>query len=202
MQIETEEYKDHTINIHLDDDPPNPRTDCDNLGTMVCFHGRYNLGDENHGYRSDDYNSWEEVEKAIRKDHHGAIVLPIYLYDHSGLTINTTGFSCRWDSGQIGFIYVEREKAKKEMAIPRMTKKQEAKVKKYLRSEIEVYDKYLRGEYYGYTIDSPDEENVDSCWGFDDKDYMIGECKSTIDHLIEKAKSDIEKNQMQLALEG
>ena len=30
------------------------------------------------------------------------LMLPLYLYDHSGITMNTTGFSCPWDSGQVG----------------------------------------------------------------------------------------------------
>ena len=29
----------------------------------------------------------------------GMVILPLYLYDHSGITMNTTGFSCPWDSG-------------------------------------------------------------------------------------------------------
>lgn len=32
------------------------------------------------------------------------LMLPLYLYDHSGITMNTTGFSCPWDSGQVGWI--------------------------------------------------------------------------------------------------
>lgn len=42
------------------------------------------------------------------------IVLPLYLYDHSGITMNTTGFSCPWDSGQVGWIYASKEDALKE----------------------------------------------------------------------------------------
>ena len=31
----------------------------------------------------------------------GMVILPLYLYDHSGITMNTCGFSCPWDSGQV-----------------------------------------------------------------------------------------------------
>lgn len=41
-------------------------------------------------------------------------ILPLYLYDHSGLTMNTSGFSCRWDSGQVGWIYCSHERCEKE----------------------------------------------------------------------------------------
>ena len=35
----------YKLKLHRDDDPPDPREN-DNLGKMVCFHRRYNLGDE------------------------------------------------------------------------------------------------------------------------------------------------------------
>ena len=41
--------KPYTLFVVDDDMPLNPRTDYDNLGKMVCWHSRYNLGDE-HDY--------------------------------------------------------------------------------------------------------------------------------------------------------
>lgn len=43
----------YLLQIMLDDVPLNPRTDWDNLGHMVCWHRRYNLGDE---HRFEDSN--------------------------------------------------------------------------------------------------------------------------------------------------
>ncbi len=43
--LETMDYKGTTIEIHRDEFGYSPRED-DNLGTMVCFHRRYVLGDE------------------------------------------------------------------------------------------------------------------------------------------------------------
>jgi hypothetical protein len=40
------------------------------------------------------------------------VVLPVYIYDHSGITLNTTGFSCPWDSGQVGWIVCDLDKAR------------------------------------------------------------------------------------------
>lgn len=39
------------LQIMYDDEPMNPRTDYDNFGHMVCWHSRYNLGDE-HSHRT------------------------------------------------------------------------------------------------------------------------------------------------------
>jgi hypothetical protein len=43
--VHTEEFQGKTIKVSYDEDAESPR-DWDNLGTMVCFHRRYNLGDD------------------------------------------------------------------------------------------------------------------------------------------------------------
>lgn len=122
----------------------NPRS-WDNLGKMVCFHGRYDLGDK-HDYKHQNYDSWDEMEKAIIKEENVCVILPLYLYDHSGITMNTTGFSCRWDSGQVGFTFVSKEMVRKEYGVKRITKSVIEKVTKVLIGEVDTYDKYLTGE--------------------------------------------------------
>jgi len=206
MAVYSEEYKGYNIEIDNDDDITSPRIDCDNLGTMVCFHRNYNLGDKGHDYRSGNYNSWDELQSAIVKDHTPAVILPLYLYDHSGITMNTTGFHCPWDSGQVGFIYVSKAKVREEYSTKRITKKILETVIKVLVSEVETYDQYLRGEIYSYVIEDSDEEVIDSCCGFygDYEEHCLPEAKNSVDYLIEQAKKEAkeeaEKNQMQLAL--
>ena len=41
-----EAYKGFTISILQDAFPANPRTEWENIGTMICSHPRYELGDE------------------------------------------------------------------------------------------------------------------------------------------------------------
>lgn len=161
-------YKNHTINIQHDHDPQHPRTDFDNLGTMVCFHRDYALGDAKHGYNSNDYDSFDELEAVIQKNEDIAIILPLYLYDHSGLTIRTTPFSCGWDSGQIGFIFISKEKIRKEFSAKRISKKLSAKIATYLTGEVETYDNFLTGSVYGYEVKDAEGEEIEhgACWGF------------------------------------
>ena len=52
----------NTVSIEHDCDNRSPRNDMDNLGKMICFHGRYNLGD-NH-----KMNIGEAVEFENRTD--------------------------------------------------------------------------------------------------------------------------------------
>lgn len=195
MLLETIEHYNHSIEIHQDDNPSNPRED-DNLGTMVCFHNRYNLGDTDHGYNFSNYDSWGELKEAILKDNPKAIILPIYMYDHSGITINTTGFSCGWDSGQIGFIFISRTKIREEYSAKNVSAKLRARVTTYLQGEVEIYDQYLRGDIYGFVATDSTGEEVDSCWGFYDKDEMIKEAKSnTVYHIQNR---DLKNGQMKL----
>ena len=122
----------------------NPRS-WDNLGTMVCFHNRYDLGDK-HEYDHRDYSGWDEMESAIIKNEDTCVILPLYLYDHSGITMNTTGFSCRWDSGQVGFVFVSKKKVREEYGVKRIDKKLIEKVTELLVNEVKTYDMYLTGE--------------------------------------------------------
>jgi len=45
-------------------------------------------------------------------------ILPLYLLDHSGLAMNTGGFNDRWDSSQVGFIYMDKKTALEELCVP------------------------------------------------------------------------------------
>lgn len=159
------------IVIKSDIDPYSPRED-DNLGTMVCFHSGYNLGDKDHSvYLEDKYDEtrkrWTKVPmlddtEITDKDF---IILPLYLYDHSGITMNTTGFSCQWDSGQVGIIFISKEKAREEYSWKYITKARQERIENYLKGEVETYDQFLRGDIYGFVCHEDGVEK-DSCWGF------------------------------------
>ena len=153
----------------------------DNLGKMICFHKRYDLGDS-HNYNVDDYNSWEELSKAIIKEESkGSIILPLYLYDHSGISISTGAFSCRWDSGQVGFIVADRKKVLQEFGSKILTKKLKDQVIKILENEVQTYSQYLEGDVYGFIIEDEEGEQLDSCFGFYGNDFAINGMLEYID---------------------
>jgi hypothetical protein len=194
--IKSIKYKNHTIEIKLDDSPENPR-EWDNTGTMVFFHKRNSMGDKNHGLTRDMFNSWDELESHLIKEKNAGVVLPVYMYDHSGITISTKPFSCPWDSGQIGFIYVDKKSAKENFYSKKRkpyqvwNKELEKKVTECLESEIKIYDDYLNGNVYGFVITGPNGEEVEdgSRWGFiGDIEYCISEAKETVDSLFKFQK--------------
>lgn len=188
MTIEFIDGKLQRVKIVEDSDPTSPR-DWDNLGTMVCWHRNYTLGDEQPHQSPEDYrrdlacgfdpylNSrleaieekyslglgysgrTSELYRDLNNDLKAAVdavlekhilELPLYLYDHSGITISTSSFSCRWDSGQVGFIYVTKERLRKEYGWKKITKQRADKIYGYLRSEVETYDQYLTNDVYGF----------------------------------------------------
>ena len=184
-----ETYRDHTIKIIHDPNPENPR-DYDNLGTMACWHRRYRLGDKHdHDDPRDllidlcevsgetDLSINDLVARAVKR----AVILPLYLYDHSGITMNTTGFHSPWDSGQVGYIYVTFEDIRKEYGVTRVSKNLRAKITDHLRQELATYDHYLTGNCYGFVVEKDDEE-VESCWGFlgDYDGYCLAEAKAAV----------------------
>lgn len=182
--METKIIGKYKIVVEQDENVESPRTSMDNLGTMVCFHRRYNLGDK-HDYEFRKYGSWSGLKKDIIRKEKVGVILPLFLYDHSGITMNTTAFSCPWDSGQVGFIFVSKEKMLKEYGGKRVGKKLREKVTTYLKGEVSTYDQYLTGDVYGYRItDTETEKEVDSCWGYYGEEYCMKEAEDLATRLI------------------
>lgn len=162
------------LKMYYDEDSPSPRND-DNLGIMACFHRHYCLGDKNLDYKTENYGSWEELEDAIIKNEKPIVILPVYLYDHSGITINTTGFSCPWDSGQVGFIYTTRKVVLHWYGVKKITPAIRKKAEEMLLGEVRTFDQYLRNDIFRYELvevkncaecEETYEKVVDSCCGF------------------------------------
>jgi hypothetical protein len=84
--------------------------------------------------------------------------------------MNTTGFSCHWDSGKVGVIFVSKEKVRKEYGWKVITAKRTEQILKYLQGEVETFDQYLRGDVYGFRK-IVDGEEIESCWGFYGNDH-------------------------------
>jgi len=169
--------------IAIDNDPESPRV-CDNFCTMVCFHKKYVLGDEEHGYKAEKFYSWDDLKESIEKIEDVAVILPLYLYDHSGLSIRTTPFEDKWDSGQIGYIFVTKAKICEEFSITdeEITEEIVDKAKKILEGEVQIYDNYLNGNVYRLVeeIFDNDKQQIDNSivGGFYDMEYAKKELKT------------------------
>lgn len=154
--------------IEQDEFPEDPRS-WDNLGTMLCCHRDYQLGDCNSNRETeeqlaeicrkygksdeeiDEMTFAEEVQFILDQD--DVCGLPLYITDHSGISMQTYRFDA-WDSSFVGLIFVE-----KDFYLAQMCLKDEedwkAKAKKTLESEIETYSDYLKGNVYQWTLYEP-----------------------------------------------
>lgn len=154
--IKEERIDKYILRLFYDESPTNPREDY-NITSMVCFHKRYDLGDD-HDFKSDDYDSWDEMEKNITRMENPIVIKPLYMYEHSGITISTKPFGDRWDSGQIGFVYIRKDDVRNEFSIKRCGQNMVERCDVLLEGEVDVYDKYLQGQVYGYEIGKINED--------------------------------------------
>ena len=173
------DYKGYKINIKQYTSPDDPRS-WDNMCSMYCVHRRYNLGDKNFSSSAELMDAIGNLEDCIH--------LPLYLYDHSGITMNTTGFSCQWDSGQVGIIFITKEKAMKEFGWDSLDEERIQRIKDIMVADVDLYDTFIRGDVYGYEVENPDGVEIDSCWGYygynHEESGLIENAKSAIDFYI------------------
>ena len=171
-----------------DPDAESPREDCENFGTMVCWHKRYNLGEDHDFKTPQDFLEW------WKENGEGGEMLALGLYDHSGITMYCGNGphwqdSAGWDSGQVGWIYVTAKQIRDNWSCKRINKKTRAHGVENLRGEVEAYDQFLTGDVWGYEIEDEDGEHLDSCWGFFGHDYAKGEAMEQFEYYVKKAEA-------------
>jgi hypothetical protein len=180
--------------ILFDDNPQNPRQESDSYnGIMACHHSRYDLGDE----KIDPGDFESEAELIASLDAY--CILPLYLYDHSGLSMSVGSGSGNpftpfdpggWDSGQVGFIYTTKDKLAAGGHDPDNLPTVE-QCEEWLRGEVTEYDHYLTGQVFGYRIIAPDGEEIDACWGFYGDECVKEEAQAALGHAAEHDPLDM-----------
>lgn len=113
----------------------NPR-EGDNLGHMICFHRRYNLGDPH----SMTPEGLAEILK--RPD---VVSLPCYLYDHTTLAMRTCHNGDAWDVGLVGAIYATRAEIRQWYGVKRCTERIRRRAQVEMMQEVADYSRYIGG---------------------------------------------------------
>ena len=148
--------------------PEDPRS-WDNLGTMLCCHRDYRLGDCNTNRETeeqlakicrkygksdeeiDEMTFAEEVQFILNQD--DVCGFPLWLYDHSGISMSTTRQSA-WDSSFVGLIFVEKDSYLAQMGLKEDIY-WKVRAEKALESEIEIYSDFLEGNVYQWALYEP-----------------------------------------------
>ncbi len=145
------------------------------------FHNDYEGARERTDYLID--NKVNKIINKIIDDNY--LVLPLHLYDHSGITMRIGQFSCLFDSGQIGWIVCDKVTCDNEFC------GDWALAEKSLRAEVKAYNSYLTGDVYIFIVEELDGEvweHIESCGGFHGSNVNengMAECLD--DDLIEMA---------------
>jgi len=126
-----------SLAISQDSCPPNPRTDYEPMCKIAAFKRGY----------GDEVLSDEEIYDIRHDDDYFS--RRVYIMDRSGVSLSLTPYNDRWDSGQLGIIYISKVHARKEFE----GETEEALVEKIenaMTGEIALYNMYLSGScYYG-----------------------------------------------------
>lgn len=197
--METLETAKRALNITVwqDNDDENP-LDWNESVKVVYTSSRYILGNEKvsdlaehimdlleygEEYRNRMYDKYGDTKDLFdvlleRLNKKGYVALPVYAYIHSGVTVRTTPFGCRWDSGLSGFIYTKRTDYIKEFGVKKNVKN--SIIENHLKGDLETFDTWLQGEVYGFSIeDAETGEFLGSCGGF----YGSGYANDMVEHI-------------------
>lgn len=191
-------YNAYMLRIEVEDEPTDPRADCDHVSSMACFHSRYNLGDKHWDSPSDFWASLikEHVsdkdivraaksgilnmpfgkKKSERSDaeildevmdwienggpeaaadvvtlvQDDVAILPLWLYDHSGLSMScgkrSHPYNDPFDSSAIGWITVS--KADAVSALGANEENWREKAEECMRSDVDIYDRWLNSDVW------------------------------------------------------
>lgn len=188
--INSIEYKGMTIQICYDLNAESPR-EWDNVGTIYSNHWDYNPD----GHKIDEIEN-EEGELVSEELDRRFIWLPVYYYEHSGLTVSTRRdypYNDGWDSGLFGIIAVEKEMVRNDWGWKAITKERREQILRGLEGEIEIFDSYCRGEVYGFVVEDESEERVESCGGYYGDEGMkdaIYDAKNIVECELERRKME------------
>lgn len=190
--IERYERNGCEVAIGYDSDPPNPRTEFDNVGKL-CFQASRKYLSPNEApfeidwetYKSlatDNEMYWACVEKRVRRQADVAVLLPVYRFEHSGVAYSVKPFSCGWDSGRVGFIYCTKEDVQNEWGGDL------AKAESYLAGEVDEYSSWANGSVYEFVVTFPEacgqsgDGETEACGGFFDMEGCQSEANSVADN--------------------
>ena len=210
-----EEYQKgpFTVKIEPDDRAGNPFKEFDQLGSFYMVHRNYVYGEKNFhdassfehallleiepdGFDEEEDNIVEMIGENIGNWEAGKVViLPVWMYDHSGVSFSTSHsypYNCPWDSGFVGYIFATYDKIEKEYT--EINEENIAKITEVLEAEIKTLDMYARGEVYGVVIKRDDADVDCDCWGF----YGVDAAKEYAEEVLEPLMNEYHKEEAEI----
>ena len=185
-----------------DPEPYDPRQENDGYVTrMICGHPRYKLGDDYNFFDTEDmlhsfceelnlirYNEEPSVKEmfSLLKDH--AVILPLWLYDHSGITMSYgehNPYNSRWDSGQVGWIVVMKKDLDAAGFMFADGEDWKQKATELIDADVKEYDMFLTGDVYRYRVLEEHDgewEEIESIGGIFGEEALKDELRAAFDY--------------------
>ena len=139
-----------------------------------------------------ELKEWRAEQLSTEFDKTGAVVVPVYMYSHSGIRLRTSSFNDRWDSGQLGYIYATKEEIDKEFGGDK------AKAEECLKRTIRTWDQYVSGDVWYISIEDKDGEIVDSVGGVYGHKYAEEEGNS----MLTSCQKQVDKDRAEAAIKA
>lgn len=117
-------------------------------------------------------------------------ITPIYAYSHGDTTFSLRPFSDLWDSGQVGWLFVTQEAAKKNW--PKYGGWVLAKCAERLaKQEFKEFKNWVDDGAYGWQVRDKDGEVVDSCWEYYEREAATNAAESAAQWFANEAAQDL-----------
>lgn len=209
--IESKEVGDYRYTIYWDEDSENPRSDDTNIFEIfVPKAGRdprnpmteFNDVDSFKYEKATDTKTLKEALDNLRELPNVAVARAIYMYDHSGVSLNFDAPVDRWDSSFCGFAVVTRANYRKTHEDKYIEAYKEDLFEE-MAEELKVLSGYISGEVYLFSIEKKvlcdhgihEWETVESIGGYYDIDRAREDAEGLIEYL---QKEDLKVSQEEL----
>lgn len=205
------------LKIIYDEDASNPLSNADTLYYLYTWSRKYN------SIQANPYRTMEEFidtylgegsfaryrEKCIDSglnsvgfakvlceqlsQRKGILAFPILFYNHGDIQYYLGDNIDRWDGAVSGFAWVAKYKVYQEFGVSKISSKLTEHLKSHITSDLDFYNKYVRGDSYGFELYDSNGKFMDSCYGLyekeDEPNYLF---KTVLSYLSTKDKSFVE----------
>lgn len=107
----------------------------------------------------------------------GILAFPILSYNHGDIHYYLGDKLDTWDGRVSGFAWVAKSKVYQEFGVSKISSKLVEHLKSHITSDLEFYNKYVKGESYGFELYGSDGKFLDSGYGIydqeEDPDYLF-----------------------------
>lgn len=177
--IETREYLGCTLEMYPDENPISPRN-WSNITTIVSPKQFLAHEDGDLNWDKLDNESWHDYYQKIKLDYDVIVYRCLTFHDGRLPRLGATTAHSESVKNAAGFILVTQQRAN-EMGHENLS---EEKAVEYMNNELEVFEKYIKGEVYGWKVVGPNGHQVDSCWGFFDHEHLWGAARRSAAHYV------------------